>query len=142
MEYEALGALLQQRMPAVLATVRSALINAGVAANRITGPREVNYNEAVPDLRYELIVTRAGGHVLTIWLEFTPAVHFGGTDPALASFTIHMDYDGAQNAFTYDRALGFNCFTDAGQAALLAKWQEVVDRGPELLAAARNRLGV
>lgn len=97
MTYQEFMTAFSQRLPAALDGLRTSLIAAGVAANRIT-VEEVTSEESVPDLRFRITAIR-GSRTLICYAEVTSGAIIDGHMAII--ITLWCEGNGNQITTTY-----------------------------------------
>jgi hypothetical protein len=124
------------RLTARLGGMKTALVAAGVAANRII-VAEVDST----DLRYRITATR-GNRTLVAYVELTDNLHLGGSIPGQAILTLWLEGNGTQIVHAYTAGAPQPYTEAAGIDALLVKLGQIEMAFPELITKARAFLGV
>ena len=124
------------RLTTALNAMKSSLVSAGVATNRIT----VEEVDSV-DLRYRITATR-GSRTLIGYVELTDNLHLGGTIPGMAILTLWLEGNGTQITHSYAAGVPVSYMDPVGIDALLVKVGQIEAAFPELITKARAFLGV
>jgi len=135
MDYWTFTTSFAQRMQAAFTSLRTNLIAAGVASNRIT-IQEVDSN----NLRYQIIAVR-GGRTVVIYAEVTPVGTINGA--MSIALTLSVEGNGSAIATSYT-ANPPATYTDAsGIDSVIAKLSQVETMtAGELLTAAKTFLQI
>lgn len=147
MTYEEFVAEFSTRVVAVLTTIRSQLIDAGVAANRPVTITPVNeFEQDTVDLRYQVVASTGNGgglRTITAYIELSDASRFGEPMEGRGYITLFAQTDQGQSvAHTYTPG-AYEFYTlDGGITALREKLTQLESAIPQLVNAARQYLRV